>query len=98
MTCSATAPTSRRIWRRARREGWDPLLDWARQRHGAQMKVAEGLSHVDQTPDAMAALRQALDELDAFTLGGLHVIASITGSLVLALAVVDGECPRRLCL
>jgi chaperone required for assembly of F1-ATPase len=75
------------------REGWDPLLDWARQRHGAQLKVAEGLGHVDQTLDALAALREPLEGFDAFTLGGLHVIASITGSLVLALAVADGTIP-----
>ena len=69
---------------------WDPWLDWVRRRHDANMTVAAGLNHVDQTPDALAALRQAVDELDAFALGALHVIASITGSLVLALAVADG--------
>jgi chaperone required for assembly of F1-ATPase len=69
------------------RAGWDPLLDWVRQRHGAHMRVVDGLSHVDQTPDALLALRQALEDFDHFTLGGLHVIASITGSVVLALAV-----------
>jgi chaperone required for assembly of F1-ATPase len=73
------------------REGWDPLLDWVRQRHGAHMKVAEGLGHVDQTLEALAALREPLKGFDVFTLGGLHVIASITGSLVLALAVADSN-------
>ena len=72
------------------KEGWDPLLDWVRQRHGAHMKVAYGLSHVDQATDALLALRQALEELDPFTLGPLHVIASITGSIILALAVAHG--------
>jgi len=70
--------------------GWDPWLDWARRRHDANLTVATGLNHVDQTPDALAALRQATEALDPFALGALHVIASITGSLVLALAVVDG--------
>ena len=72
------------------REGWDPLLDWARRRHGADMRVAEGLTHMDQTPEALAALRRALEVQDPFLLGALHVIASITGSVVLALAVADG--------
>jgi chaperone required for assembly of F1-ATPase len=72
------------------REGWDPLLTWVRQRHGAQMRVAEGVGHVDQTPDALLALCQALEEEGPFTLGALHVIASITGSAVLALAVAAG--------
>ena len=73
------------------RAGWDPLLHWARQKFGADMTVAEGLNHVDQPAEALAALRNALAAFDAFTLGGLHVIASITGSTVLALAVVAGE-------
>ena len=73
------------------REGWDPLLDWVRQQHGVQMAVAEGLTHVDQAPEAITALRRAFEGLDSFTLGALHVIASITGSAVLALAVGQGE-------
>jgi chaperone required for assembly of F1-ATPase len=74
---------------RRQREAWDPLLDWARRRLGARMTVADGLTHIDQTPDAIAALREALAAHDAFTLGALHVIASITGSVVLALAVAE---------
>jgi chaperone required for assembly of F1-ATPase len=70
--------------------GWDPVLDWASQRHGANMRVAAGLTHVDQPPQALAALRGTLEGFDAFSLGGLHVIASITGSTVLALAVAEG--------
>ena len=72
-------------------EGWDPLLDWARQKFGAQMTVAHGLNHVDQPAEALAALRGALKQFDALTLGALHVIASITGSTVLALAVAEGK-------
>ena len=70
--------------------GWDPLLDWVAQKHGARMQVAEGLTHVDQPPQSLTALRRALGNFDAFTLGALHVVASITGSTVLALAVADG--------
>jgi chaperone required for assembly of F1-ATPase len=72
------------------RAGWDPLLEWVAQRYRAQFKITVGLDHVDQAPEALAALRQALEGFDAFALGGLHVIASITGSLMLALAVAEG--------
>lgn len=71
-------------------QGWDPLLDWVRRRHGAHMTVAEGIGHVDQSPDALGAVRRALEGFDPFTLAASHVIASITGSVVLALAVADG--------
>lgn len=70
--------------------GWNPLLDWVADRHGANMRVVAGLTHLDQPTETLAALRRALERLDAFTLGGVHVIASITGSAVLALAVADG--------
>jgi chaperone required for assembly of F1-ATPase len=73
------------------RDAWDPMLDWARQRFGAHLVAADGLTHVDQTLDAIAALREALAAYDAFTLGALHVVASITGSVVLALAVAEGR-------
>jgi chaperone required for assembly of F1-ATPase len=73
------------------RAGWDPLLDWSRHKHGADMTVTAGMAHVDQKPDALAALRRPLEELDIFTLGGVHVVASITGSTMLALAVVGHE-------
>jgi chaperone required for assembly of F1-ATPase len=72
-------------------EGWDPLLDWARQRLSVNMRVVDGITHADQSPDAIEALREAMRGYDAFTLGGLHVVASITGSLVLGLAVVEGH-------
>ena len=44
------------------RAGWDPWLDWARQKHGADMTVAEGLTHVDQTPEALAIGRASCRE------------------------------------
>jgi len=69
--------------------GWDPLLEWVAQKYGAKLRVAAGLTHVDQPPEALAALRRGLESYDAFSLSGLHVIASITGSVVLALAVAE---------
>lgn len=71
------------------RAAWDPLLDWAAQRHGARLAAGEGLAHLAQPNAALTALRAVLAAHDPFTLAGLHVIASITGSLVLALAVAD---------
>jgi len=73
------------------REGWDPLLAWARQKFGADMLVADGITHVDQTHETLSTLRGAMAGYGPFTLAGLHVVASIAGSLVLGLAVVEGE-------
>ncbi len=75
------------------REGWDPLLAWAARHLGASLNVAEGMTHIDQPQAAQAALRRVVAAHDDYTLAGLHVIASITGSLVLGLSVVEGEIP-----
>lgn len=72
-------------------EGWDPVLDWARRRHGAAFTVVTGFTHQDQPPATLAAFRAALDGHDSFALAALHVAASIAGSVVLALALAEGE-------
>lgn len=76
----------------ARRQAqWDAHLDWAHKRHGAQLAVTSGIGHVTQPPDALAALEQAVGGLDDYALAALHVLSSITGSVILGLAVLDGE-------
>jgi chaperone required for assembly of F1-ATPase len=70
-------------------EAWDPILEWLERRYGARLEVAVGLGPVVQPPAALARLRAAIGAEDDYALAALHVIASITGSLVLALALVD---------
>jgi len=72
-------------------EGWDRWIAWADRVLGAKLRVVEGLIHADQPVEAQAALHDAVARQDDFALAGLHVIASITGSLVLGLAVAMGE-------
>ena len=67
--------------------GWDPMLDWAANTLGARLFVGEGVMHVPQTARALGLLRDALDQFDAFALAAVHDLVSISGSLVLALAV-----------
>jgi chaperone required for assembly of F1-ATPase len=69
---------------------WNTMLDWVAKNHGARLAVTSGVGHVAQPPEALAALERAIAAHDDFALVGLHVIASITGSLVLALALVEG--------
>jgi chaperone required for assembly of F1-ATPase len=76
---------------RRQRDAWDPLLAWAAQRYGARLNATAGLVHIDQPPESLAALRKAVAAQDDFALAALHMIASITGSLVLALAVAEGR-------
>jgi chaperone required for assembly of F1-ATPase len=74
---------------RRQSEAWDPLLNWAAERYGAVLLTAKGITSIAQPDGSIAALRKAIEVLDPFALAALHVIASINGSLVVALAVAD---------
>ena len=70
---------------------WQPLLDWAVQQYGAELRVAEGIVHVPQDPSALAALRRAVEAQDAWELAALGLMVPALGSLVLGLALMAGR-------
>jgi len=65
---------------------WDPILFWAADTLGAHFILAEGIVHVRQPETAIAAARAALPA-DAWSIAALHVLTSLTGSALLALAL-----------
>ncbi|MGO4717273.1 ATP12 family chaperone protein [Bradyrhizobium sp. 2TAF24] len=71
-------------------EHWDPVLFWAAEELGAHFILAEGIMHVRQPDAALAAARAALPQ-DAWRLGALHVVTTLTGSALLALALLRGR-------
>jgi len=75
----------------ARQLQWNDHLDWISDHHGARLAVTSGIQHVAQSKDTLGALRRAIAERSDFELAALHVLASVTGSLVLGLAVLDGR-------
>ncbi len=75
----------------ARQLQWNACLDWAAEHHGARLMVTSGIRHVEQPAETLKALRQAVAGRSDFDLAALHVLASVTGSLVLGLAVLDGR-------
>ena len=68
---------------------WDPILFWARDALGAHFMLAEGVMHVRQPDEAIAAARGALPD-DPWRIAALHVITTVTGSALLALALFHG--------
>jgi len=78
----------------ARQErSWDPLLDWARRRFDADFRTTRGIVHVDQPQSTVERLACAVSALDEFRLAGLSSLVTIGGSLIAALAVLEGEVP-----
>lgn len=75
----------------ARQAGaWDPVIAWAREALGARFVVGEGMVFVVQPEAALAAARAALPR-DPWRLGAFHVVTTLTGSALIALAVLNGR-------
>lgn len=73
------------------RAAWDPLLDWAAEHCGGRLHTGQGIVPIAQPEAATAALGAPLFEADAFRLTALHDLVTVSGSLVLALAVDAGR-------
>jgi chaperone required for assembly of F1-ATPase len=69
---------------------WDKLLGWARRRYDVDFTTTSGLAHVAQPPATVERLAHAVEALDRFRLAGLSPLVTIGGSLVAALAVLEG--------
>lgn len=80
----ATEPEALRL-RQA--EAWDPLLSWSAEALGAPLLPVIGLMPQDQPAASLTALRAAVDAHGPFGLVALHDLVTLTGSLVIGLAV-----------
>jgi chaperone required for assembly of F1-ATPase len=70
----------------AQNEAWDPVLAWSRQELRAQFVMSVGVSFVQQPEIALARIRATLDaEPSPFALAALHVLTTLTGSILIAL-------------
>lgn len=81
----------------AQRAAWDPLLAFARDRLGARMTLAESVMFAAQPEESVAALAAAVrahvgeGAAAHLRLASLHVMTTLTGSLILALAKALNE-------
>jgi chaperone required for assembly of F1-ATPase len=72
---------------RRQAETWDPLLAWARGRFDIDFEVTTGVMHRPQPERTVEQLARAVSARDAFQLAALSPIVTISGSLVIALAL-----------
>lgn len=70
---------------------WDPVLVWARERLGARFALREGLMYLEQPPEAVAAVAASIAGENPFRLAALHVMTTLTGSVLLALMHAAGD-------
>ena len=68
---------------------WDPVLSWAANELGAHFILSEGIVHVTQPEQAIRAARGVFPA-DPWSVAALHVVTTLTGSALLALALLRG--------
>ena len=73
---------------------WDPVIAWAREALGARFVLAQGMVFVAQPDAALAAARAALPR-DPWRLGAFHAVTTLTGSALIALALLQRRARRR---
>lgn len=79
----------------AQAAAWDPILAFAREKLGAHFICTEGVGFVEQPEPACAEVKEAIKRIAnrgpaaPFALAALHVMTTLTGSVLLALAVAQ---------
>jgi len=71
------------------KQAWDPVLEWAQTALGARFLTGTGVMPLLQPEAALAAARTAIPH-DPWRLGAVHVVTTLTGSALLALALASG--------
>jgi len=70
---------------------WQPLVDWAALSFEAPLAVTAGVVPIAQSPEALAALRQAVAAKSDLELTALNAAVTAAGSLVIGLALGAGR-------
>lgn len=72
-------------------EVWQPLVDWAVLRYDAPLEITAGVIPITQPPASLRAFAAAVAEHDDFALAALYPATAACGSLIIALALVEGR-------
>ncbi len=70
---------------------WQRLVDWATLRYDAPLVVTAGIVPVAQKPATLHALTVAVAAYEPMALTALHAATTAGGSLVIALALLEGR-------
>lgn len=71
---------------------WDPILNGAEASLGRRFVLGEGVMHVAQPAESVAEFRRRIEAIsDPFAIAALHQITTLTGSSLIALALLEGR-------
>lgn len=70
---------------------WDPALAWARARYDVGFTLVTGIMHQPQPAATVQRLADAVRARSPWELAALNPVVTISGSLILSMAVLEGE-------
>ena len=71
--------------------GWDPIVKWAENTFKVQINCGTGIVYIPQNEKLFSKIRLKIRSLNIFELTAFYDMVSITGSLILGLAIIKGR-------
>ncbi|MBS8272120.1 ATPase [Thalassospira tepidiphila] len=68
---------------------WQPLLDWSKDDLGVALQVTEGVMPITQDDHALLRLQDHVESFDDYYLTALHSLTTVSGSVIIGLAVMN---------
>lgn len=73
------------------RSAWQPMLDWAAEALQVRLRAVAGISTRPQETGSLDTLKRHLNAFDPLSLTAAEAAASVTGSIILTLALAYGR-------
>jgi chaperone required for assembly of F1-ATPase len=71
--------------------GWDPIVNWAENTFKVQINCGTGIVYIPQDTKLFSEINIKINSLSIFELAAFYDMVSITGSLILGLAIINGR-------
>jgi chaperone required for assembly of F1-ATPase len=71
--------------------GWDPIVNWAENTFKGQINCGTGIVYIPQDAKIFSEINIKINSLSIFELTAFYDMVSITGSLILGLAIINGR-------
>ena len=72
-------------------EIWNPILEWSKDVFLAPMVTTAGVMHIKQNNNSMNIYRNELKKMNLYQLAGMHDLITISGSFVIAMALISNH-------
>ena len=76
---------------RRHRQHWSPLIAWMLEKYGIKLETVSGIQYHHQPPEALSQLQKRIESLNAADFMVVQAAAAATGSVVIALALLEKE-------